>query len=1670
MNQKLWTKVLASLLVMTLTCANFILLGVYASNTYATTDHLENQQTVTNNENVMFDAYFTNEKGNSSHTIRENMSKQDLKLHLLVQVKKGYLKNANIQVLGENNTNSNMKIKRSDDVLEYIENINETTNQIALKQINSGTQIVLEIPVVSSKEDNFDISSFSKINDIVLTGAYVGDNGKEVSIKKTIQTRNEWIGEANGILEQQLVRFIPYQIGEKTGTIVQTLIRSGIQNNTLPIEQTNIVVTVPKVNEKNPVSVNVTVNGILATNAKGVDSFSKENWDFDTEKGSLTITTKNEQQNNQVSWLKGIQDEYIITYIYEDKIDTLQAIQKVTSEIKAYNSVETKISNSHELVISNQEALGQIVTGNIQIPQAISKGYLYTKLEKETPYEEKVTIDVSYPALVDALEITQDMDYFVNGEGVLAPTSISDNHYAYYKTTKISKKNLETMLGEEGRLNITTLNGDILATFNKETQVDENGDYVFNYEGQINQIKIQTTAPIITGKLEIRHEKMLKGNTAYNKQQVEGFKTLQVATNIEAKVGDTIVSNVIATNAIELVAPTTKIEASVSNENLSTVVTNENVELRVILKSNDITCDLYKNPTVEIVLPQYIKQINIKDVNLLFDDELTIKNYNSYVNSNGNIVLVVNMEGEQTKYNTDEISKGANLIINTDITLKQLTPTSNDIMKVYVVNEQATSYEQMEVTHARSMTNQRGYSQTPLRAVAPVGIVTTNSITGYNTKKEAVTSMSSQEQVGQLEVRKEAKQATVSMSVINNYANVVNHVSILGRIPTTGSKNADTNEDFGSNLALQMASQIQLEGIAIENLEIYYSTNSEATKDVTLASNAWSKTVENLAEVKSYLIVVNSNMATGTVLNFSYNVAIPENLTYNMQAYANYVVYFDNIKPEGAISEKAVATKVGVATGEGPELEVAMTSDMEGKEVEEGKIITYTVTVKNVGKSEVRNVIVNGSIPENTNYIYFVGDEDEKSQVTDSKRKTYTQTIDVIKPNETKTIQYQVETYILPVIETENGQKERAETAPIEAQAQVSVENFADVFTSNKVTSTLVQGYINATISITTIPASYPRDEGETVNYLIEIKNVNHEIKDNVKVICQIPKGLVFKKSNKEAHFNQENNILTWSIGTLQPVDSCTILADFIVTGLEDGEYGKGIANSVTVKTKDREIKSNEVTVQVQKPRLSVLLSSQTKQEVTVGNEIIYNIVVRNTGKGPARDIVVTDFLPEGLVCDSVQYSLDGKNYQSSVGNNNVKITATGIKAEQALEITLRAKVEGLKGGESRREVENIVKVEAEGMAEMVSNKVRHTIVAKQSGTDDPSTGDNLQVEGTYSISGIAWIDQNSDGKRDEQEPRMPNMPVMLINADNGQIVKDVVTGKDKKQNTTLQGEYHFANLKPGNYMVIFLYEAGNYGVTLYKQEGVTDDKNSDAVQMKVTYEGTNRLAGVSDKLSLDAKNITNIDIGLVVSPKFDLRLDKFVSKITVSDVKGNNVYEYKDEKVAKLDLNSKTANGSTIMVEYKIRVTNEGAVAGYAKKIVDYLPTGMKFSSELNQEWYTSSDGTNLYNSSLANTLIKPGETKEVTLLLTKKITDSNMGIINNTAEIAESYNDLGLADMDSTPANKIQNEDDYSSADVIVGIKTGEIYMYILLATTTVAILAVGIYLIKKKVLKKD
>lgn len=1457
MNQKLLSKVLATMLAVILTFTNFVLLGVYATNSYATEDSLENQKIVSNNENVKFDAYFKNEKGNKIHTQTKDID-EHARLFLEIQVDKGYLKNSKITMLGQDGKETNFRIASKDQTLDMVENIDAENNKISLKQINSGTNVILQIPIASTYSELFDLSNFSKINNITLTGSYIDNSGKQTGIEKTISVRNEWGKEAKAIVEQATKTYMPYEVGEQTGTILQTTVKTGIEKNSLPVKQTKISVKVPEINGVKPEEVIVTANNTYGTNNQGADKFSKNNWSYDKENGTINIEVKNEPKENKVAWKKNVTDEYVITYIFKEKLQEIQTEQKAEVEIESYNNVTTKLTVNNTLAIKESENKGNLVTTKITSNDKLSKGYLYSNSQNEIEYFENVKIDVGYTNLIDKIVIENSIDNYINSKEEKISTTANNRNYAYYKTTTINKENFERILGEDGYIKIIGKDGERLATFTKDSEADEAGNYTYNYANEINEVKIETSKPTNEGILEINHVKSLKGRTDYSKKQIEDFQKLQLKTITSVEYADTVIEEYGKIRNVELTKPTTKVEASVNKTDLSTIVKNENVEFRVALKTNDISCDLYKNPSLDIVLPSYIEKVDIKDVDLLFDNELKIKEYSQYVNGNGNIVIKVILQGEQTTYSENEVSKGANLVINTDILVKKLSPTKQDVVKVYITNQKATAYENTE--------NSRGYVEIPLKAVAPTGIVTTNTI---NSGNEIVTVSNGGEAFVKLDAKSASKQVTVSANIINNYENKINNIKVLGTLPKAENIDLATGKDLGSNFDTSIVEPIKLNNL---KGKVYYSENPKATQDINNKENGWTQSLENISKAKVYLIdFENYEMQTGEMVSLEYKVQIPANLEYDKTACTNYVVYFDNIKEKETIKDKAIATKIGLTTGEGPHLEVAMKSD-KTEVIQEGEVITYTISVKNIGNTTVNNVIVSGNIPEGTIYTYYDGipnTEDIVTQEYDRKKKEYTKNIEKLEPGEVKTAVYQVEA---------NSLKDETEKK-VTAKGIVKVKNYDTEFTSQTVNNTIIKGYLKTDLKMQ--PSYIDKKEGEEFDYILTIANVNDTEKKDVIITNTLPQGISFIKATQNGVYNKDTNTVTWNLGNISGKASQTIVLRVKINELQQGQSLREVTNSMNIKTSEKELKTSEIAFKILKPILTIKQSTSTNKNVVAGDTIEYNITLKNLGEIDVHNVIIKDYLPDGLKYKGATYIVDGKTYESWIGNTDATINIDTIKSKETVDITIRALVEDIEENKKERKITNTVILMTDGMADTVSNEVSHTIVEKAV-TDDPSVEE--PVTGTYKISGKVWLDSNRDGKRDEDEKAFTNVKVILVDSNTGKIVKDKVTGLNKEQNVNEQGVYTFSNLQSGKYLVVFFYDTENYTVTKYKADGVIDSKNSDAISMNVTLNGETSKAAVANSIEIQNNDVTNIDMGLIIKAKFDLKLDKTVSKIIVNN------------------------------------------------------------------------------------------------------------------------------------------------------------------------------------------
>lgn len=1656
---KVLQKAIAAMLVFILTISNLSVIGQYGI-TYALTDsELSNQTASIKNSNVEFNAYFEGE----THIKTEEANKET-KLFVNIKIKdNGYLENGEIKF-----ENVNYKISNTIEN-ENIQSIDIENNKIMLKQLNSNSELTLEIPITILNSDNVSIDNFEKESTATFTGTYVNSDGKEDTISKTISNKLYWHGSAESSITAELTKYIPYNINETYGVLLQTKINTGIVDSTLPIKNTNITIQVPEINNQKPTSVKIVANNTKATNgeADGIN-FAAENYSYDSQTGIVTIDVSN--QSNTISWLKNVEDEYLVNFIYQNQetynyvtTNGLNTTSTIDSEIEVYNDVETILTKSTTLEMNTTEAKGKITDFNMTSTKYIGKGQMYAnyeetiKTKKETTYTSSYTVTVNSIELTESIKIMQGKDIFIDSSDTEIVTTEEKNN-PYNKNISINENIFNKILGTEGSIEIYNSSNEKIGTINKETAKDANGNYLLDItQYSQSQISLITSKPISEGNLVINVEKAISNDISYTEEQVKTFKKL--ITTVEVVANN---NNETKTKQIELKEPETKVDLSINKTDLSTVVENENVEIRATLDTSKIEYALYENPTLKIKLPSYIEEIKLNSDEIVMSNGLTLKNVEQ-TEENGQIVINIELEGIQTEYTIDAEYKGTLIIINADITTKTLTPSTVSKITMDYTNNNEVS------------TNNSGTVEQEIKFIAPSGIVTAHGISNYAEGKDDILSISDEKSVVNITAYSEERIAKIYGKVINNYENNIGELVILGRIPVKGNTTIDGTEELGSTFDAILNSDITVSGIDSTKYTIYYSEKSDATKDLADGNtNGWTTTrTEN---IKSFLIVINDyEIKQGETVDFSYDVKIPSNIKHSNSTFGMYKIYYNNISTIGTIAETKKSSIMEITTGEGPELTATLKSSIDT--IKEGQVVKMKVNVENTGSVAAENVKVTVTAPEYSKFVeYLIASEFEEQDIT-----TKNINIGTLDAGESKEVSYYIK--IDEMISEFEGEEEIT-VISVKTKAYITASNLGGKISSEEYELKITQGEISIQM-ISDISEDQVLKTGDVISYTIKINNISGESAlENTVVTIPLPDGMKYRNaiiketlsdSNKITsgiNYNEETNTVEINIGTLN-------IQKVIKLAVEVEEYNGNASIMATIKSDETEENySNIIEYSIQIVKILVGELTSTPKYVKEGEEITYKFTITNTGNALAKNIKVTNTLPEGLSFEKATYTYgDNTETFNYLTNGKIQISIGYLAEGTTVSVEIVAKA-GKLPDENDKEIQNSIYVTINdsktAQTNTVKNYIEYNSQIHQPGTEesetptDPSTPETPSTE-RYKITGTAWLDANKDGKRDEEESLLSNMEIILINKKDSSIVKDVDSNENKIVKTDANGKYEFTNLVNGEYIVVFLYNSSKYNLTTYRKTDIDESINSDAVNIDITLNGTKQTAAISDAIKISDRNIRDIDIGIYEAEKFDLQLDKYISKITLTTPTiGTKTYTYNNEKITKIEVLSKNVDKSTIVIEYKIVVTNKGGVAGYAKKIVDYLPKDVGFSTEINKDWYLSENG-NVYNTSLENEKINPGESKEITLVLTKKITENSIGTLNNTAEIYESYNEFGLEDINSKAGNKAENENDLSKADIVLSVVTGKVLIYPTIAILVIAMLGFGLYEIKKRVLNK-
>lgn len=1640
--KSLINKVCAILMIMALTITDFLFIGK-AAVTYAI------DAVATNHANVDFSAYFLNENGEKVDKLEECIDKGEKYLYVDISVKnEGYF-NGTIR-LNENNF-----VLKQEKLSENIAEISE--KEVKLNQINAGSTVTIKLGIEAIKENTVNQKMLNTTTKVEIEGQYVNsknvENEKYVDIKGTSSVEVSWKSNENtkAELETEVLTNSIYEVDGEQKRIVQILVNSKITDNNYPVKNTEINLNVPEEVEH----VRVHARSTKATNSN--INFNENNYIYNHEDHKLTIKLSNEDENN-ISWNKNVRDTFTVTYMFNKDQDVLNKEMSVESKIKTYDEKELTANQNVHI----EKEIDGIVSYSVENKEKeIYKGKLYTGEERLYKTIDKINID--YLNIAENITLKGNEARYIAGEN-------EEEANIIYKETKINKDEFLKIFGEEGYITIKNSQGTTIANINKTSEVNEKGEIVINYSEETKQIELTTSKPMSLGTLNIENTKAIL-NKNYSREQINqitGIKETATA-NYNGR------ENINKENIIKLNNTSSKALLEVSKTTLSATDRNENVKITAVLLNNDESRDLYQNPVVKIALPKQITGITAK-CKVLYGNGLELQSA-KIVKENETNVIQIELKGIQNTYNTETL-EGTTIIIYANLDVDKLASNSDEEIKLTYTNQMATSFED------------NGEEIVPVKIVGNTGVITTNNIKEY----EVETVGDEGTKTVTVDLSQEEKEATTNISVINNEGTDINNVSVLGKFPT-GEQ---------ANLGIKLASGINIESNT-SNAKVYYSDKENPTANINDTQNNW-KTEGNADTAKSYLILAD-NIGAGEKLEANYKMKIPSNLTYNLEAQESYTVNYKN-KLTGA-EKIAKATTLNLTTGTGAEIVSnikAYVQDDEitnGETVYNGEVVRYELTVKNKGTEPATNVIAEINIPQNTTCVKYVKSDKrveeegilnptkdyyENVEVVDNK---LTETIDTLGVNEEKTIIYEVKV------------NDEAVNNAIVTNANIKyVGTKEDKNVVTKDTNTVTNTVSKAEIDMDMIMIARGSDNlraGVSYSYELTVKNISGKKLSNAEVEVKTSKNYeierILDKDEKQVKF--ENNKFT--IPSLNEGETVTFEVDVKAISNENG-----IATISAIS--NNKYRSNKIVETIKSTDLSVSMTSNNEGEtINSGDKVIYNITIANKGTEPVENLEIaqnistyldvekvtingeeTEFTPEYAQANNEENETEENNDEDdtdiieesdkySIGFNYGKALAEG----ENLSVVVETKTD-IEHIHSRVHMSSISEASTKGLS-FKSEEVNHILKANISPDveeipdDNPGENEDPEKPGenenpgenedpgkpgqVYTISGTAWLDKNENGKRDANEETLKGIKVTLLNIEDNSS-RNTITGDN--------GFYSFTEVPKGKYVAIFEYDTEKYVLTKYQVEGIEESRNSDVENVTMNLEGTSKKVASTDTIEIKENSITNIDIGLIEAKIFDLSLSKTVKKVTVTNKAGTQTKEYNDTQLAKTEIKAKNLKGTTVVIEYKIKVTNEGELAGYVRRIVDYKPSDLTFNSSLNPDWYQA--GENLYTTSLANTKIEAGETKELTLILTKTMTETNTGLVNNTAEIEEDYNTLGIEDKDSKAGNKDTKEDDMGSANVIISVSTGAAVSYVALTISIIIIIGAATFIISKKILKEN
>ena len=904
-------------------------------------------------ENVEFDAFFLKDldSDGTAESIRgtcnEVGGEGTLYINLNV-IEEGYVTNGVITINAQN-FYLKTSIVADDEVSQNY--ISTNTAEIELNDITNGTQKLL-LGYVRSGDYSSESTKTAAIgtntnnysrddNYIEFSGTYVDSNGNETEFTKQVYFTVDWYGEVNASISAGTVtsgNSYTYTYSDLDSLVsgdyltLTFTIYARESLNELIMYGSYIYGTISDFNGYSATSCTITGSNITYTWDAETQEFTAQKEAIVNSSGEVTTKGYTSTYNNSTRYTSYKFTIQFPAEAYEELGDVTSFTY--TIPINTYNK---GYNNQNEDDGFENPYISSIVTSTMAITYKETTEDMSASLEvyvgtyTSSPYND-YTISKQKPLnIYDGVSESEEDDiykvqwkvytgtYGETGGLILQETQtdkFEDSSSTYISMEECTENigiyflSATSCLGSDGWIKLYDADTDVLLeTFTENSWDLYNSSNPYYYDNSVDHIRIETSETIADTYFYVYSIKELDDEYITENYTRDDFDEL---TNIYSYLTGYMLniedessyywSDTVSNNA-QYIAPISIATISIEEGTISTQKTAENEIITIktdILSSNTRG---WIDGEFLVKLPDDILLAEINNVKIN-NSNVTISAYDLYEENGCWFIKILTSNEDEESYT---------ITIDCDLTADPRITSTVDYVKLYAINGTGYDYyysakDEYDLNGNYDFTEYVNYATDSLTMEPGITLTPVLIASGYD-ETDGIT-------IAPRVAKTEAgRNATVIISITNNYTYDVTDIVILGVIPTEGNVSLLSGADMKSDYSTYITGEIEIPEELEEYVTIYYSSNLSVTNDLATQENGWitADEVTDWNEIVTYLIVIDSSyeLEIGDTIEFTYEISIPNGIGYNETSYAGYAVYYALDTEEGLYYTQTSAQKLG---------------------------------------------------------------------------------------------------------------------------------------------------------------------------------------------------------------------------------------------------------------------------------------------------------------------------------------------------------------------------------------------------------------------------------------------------------------------------------------------------------------------------------------------------------------------------------------------------------------------------------------------------------------------------------------------------------------------------------------------------------------------------------------